>query len=76
MSDHSADTVRAMKDQLAYLESLPSADPVQVYVIAIQTAMVKRADREALWHMKLYDVDLEAMAFEIAESLRLIDGSQ
>lgn len=51
------------------------ADTVPPVVISIHTAMVKRADREALWHMKLYDVDLEAMAWEVAEKLRLIDGS-
>lgn len=42
-------------------------------VRTIEKAIHDRACRESLWDMPLDHVDLEAMAYEIAEALRLTD---
>lgn len=46
------------------------------YVAEIQDAIVVRANRERLWDMKMWDVDLEAMAEEIVERLQQFDGEK
>lgn len=46
------------------------------YVAEIQDAIVVRANRERLWDMKMWDVDLEAMAEEIVERLQQFDGDE
>lgn len=48
-----------------------SADPVRTIYDAINV----RANRERLWAMPLFGIDLYTMAEEIAEKLLLIDGS-